>query len=232
MVAFVALAYVRKLQEKGMMFYLIGLIMVSQAIYLCISWTVLVSYWDILMNHLNANASYTALMNFQRAQNSFTGVFTFLFILEHTYFATKYWALSKKVDAMIDKTNQDSETMSQIVLWSITSFAAISTSTMVYFMDVLPATLISQKVTFSTQIVTLVCQLAVCIVMLDALRRIYNLKGSKLVVSGKFLALQFTGFLLFLVSGAGFVYLYWNPPKAQIALFASYLAEGIIVNLC
>jgi hypothetical protein len=44
--------------------------------------------------------------------------------------------------------------------------------------------------------------------MVDALRRIYNLKGNKLVVSGNFLALQFTGFLLFLISGAVFVYLY------------------------
>lgn len=99
-------------------------------------------------------------------------------------------------------------------------------------MDIIPATQISQKINFTAQIVTLVCSLAVCVVMVDALRRIYNLKGNKLVVSGNFLALQFTGFSLFLASGAGFVYLYWNPPKAQVALFASYLAEGIIVNLC
>ena len=63
-VAFISLAYVRKLQEKGMMLYLVGLILVSQAIYLCTSWTVLVSYWDILMNNLNAPAAYTAILNF------------------------------------------------------------------------------------------------------------------------------------------------------------------------
>jgi hypothetical protein len=85
-----------------MMVYLIGLTLLSQAIYLCISWTVLISYWDILGNKMNAPVAYQAMIKFQLAQNGFTGVFTFLFILEHAYFATKYWALSKKVETMID----------------------------------------------------------------------------------------------------------------------------------
>ena len=126
------------------MLYLIGLILVSQAIYLCISWTVLVSYWDILGSNMNAPAAYQAIINFQMAQNAFMGAFTFLFILEHAYFATKYWALSKKVDAMIDQTQQNFETCSRVIFWTIMGFTAISTSTMVYFMDVMPATQISQ----------------------------------------------------------------------------------------
>ena len=47
LVAYVAIMYVRKLQEKGMMLYLITLSLLSQAMYLCISWTKLVSYWAI-----------------------------------------------------------------------------------------------------------------------------------------------------------------------------------------
>jgi len=56
-VAFVAFAYVRKLKERGMMMYLIGLILVSQAIYLCISWSALSSYWWIAEQNNQSNAA-------------------------------------------------------------------------------------------------------------------------------------------------------------------------------
>ena len=64
LVAFVAFVYVRKLQERGMMMYLVGLTLVSQAVYLCISWTVLFSYWDVLGNRLNAQATYQAIIEY------------------------------------------------------------------------------------------------------------------------------------------------------------------------
>ena len=86
---------------------------------------------------------------------------------------------------------------------------------MIYFMDVMPATQFSTIGVFAAQVITLACSLAVCCVMGDALRRIYNLKGNKLVVSANFLALQLTGFVLFFLSGAVFVYLYQRPPKSS-----------------
>jgi hypothetical protein len=85
---------------------------------------------------------------------------------------------------------------------------------MIFFMDVIPATDFSKIGTFAAQILSLACSLAVCSIMGDALRRIYNLKGNKLVVSANFLTLQLTGFLLFFLSGAIFVYLYQRPPKS------------------
>ncbi len=86
---------------------------------------------------------------------------------------------------------------------------------MIYFMDVVLATQLNSIVVFAAQIVTLACSLAVCCVMGDALRRIYNLKGNKLVVSANFLTLQLTGFALFFLSGAVFVYLYQRPPESS-----------------
>jgi len=62
----------------------------------------LISYWDILGNKMNAPQAYQAMIKFEMVQHGFIGVFSFLFILEHAYFATKYWALSKKVETMID----------------------------------------------------------------------------------------------------------------------------------
>ena len=103
---------------------------------------------------------------------------------------------------------------------------------MIYFMDVMPATQFSTIGVFAAQVITLACSFAVCCVMGDALRRIYNLKGNKLVVSANFLTLQLTGFVLFFLSGAVFVYLYQRPPKSTSTRFACYLTEGIIVNLC
>jgi len=66
----------------------------------------------------------------------------------------------------------------------------------------------------------------------DAIRRIYNLKGNKLVISVNYLALQFASFFFFLLSFFVFVYLYQRPPKDQTIVFVSFLLEGVIVNLC
>ena len=43
-VVFIAIVFVRKLPEKGMMAYLICLVFFSQLLYLCIGWTVTFSY--------------------------------------------------------------------------------------------------------------------------------------------------------------------------------------------
>jgi len=73
-----------------------------------------------------------------------------LFITEHAYFALKYWALSKKIDAMIVKKESadKSEKLTLAILFIIVGIAAASVTTMIYFMDQIPATPTSVLWTF------------------------------------------------------------------------------------
>lgn len=65
-----------------------------------------------------------------------------MFITEHAYFALKYWALSKKIEDMIVKKESadKSEKLTLAILFIIVGIAAASVTTMIYFMDQIPAT--------------------------------------------------------------------------------------------
>jgi len=172
------------------------------------------------------------LADYGKYQNSFIGLFTFFFVLEHNYLSIKYWALSKKVDAMIDKTKSNAQISSQVVFWTITGLTAISTATFIYFRSILPETKTVETLIRASESVIIFCSFIVCCIMVEALRRIFLMKGQKLVISVNFLALQFAGFLLFLLSSCIFMYLNAKPPVVSRRMFACYLTEGIIVNLC
>lgn len=85
-----------------MMLCLLVLILVSQVLYLGISWSKLIPYL-LVANKASSDAeTIQTFAKYDRVNIILTGAFIFFFITEHAYFAVKHWALSMKIDSMID----------------------------------------------------------------------------------------------------------------------------------
>ena len=99
---------------------------------------------------------------------------------------------------------------------------------MIFEMCIIPQTTASARATTITQSLTLFASLLVCLVMLDAIRRINKLRGKHLILSVWHIALLFSSYFLFLASGAFYIYLFHKPPKSDKYMLWCYLLELII----
>lgn len=75
-------------------------------------------------------------------------------------------------------------------------------------MCIIPPTPQTLNAVLYTQLVTLVASTIIFIVMLDAIRRIYNLRGNHFILEVKHFGLILCTYSLFLISGIYFIWLF------------------------
>jgi len=131
-------------------------------------------------------AEINSFINYANALFIIAGIFIFFYIIFHAVFVIRYWALSKKVENILNKVGSQKELDKQAIIIFCIVLVILVTGviSMTYEMCIINKQHGDDNIITLTQCITISSTAIVCYVLFDALRRFNKMKGT-LIISTK-----------------------------------------------